>query len=526
MFTDEDVYLEIPIYMNRMQAPPAFSGEVSLLQYPLRPSNRPYGDQGNLVSVEISTDIPARMRQTYALNTNSVFFDDQADFHCDQMTLISRSACLDGSGLAVGVLHEGCLTLLPISSVSQFRPSLANVVDSPASETSSVGYTLTNKQLHFIEVADNLKNAQGLSQNWKSTDFYEDDSLETEDLFRKNFVVSDLADSLERKRQLQLYETPKNYLSALAGIETSDHSSTGTSLSRMTIHKQVETLLRGKVCVNFFTDIVPSLPPNTKQHTPEKEIVAALEDVAFLIQGYWVVRSSLTDHRRCLWPTRDLLLVSLRAGKELKASAFVSFSGGIPESELEELFKPLCVFEPSRSTWRFKYAEDSSFLRVYPDVASRQQLVMEGMLLELRNERSGRAGTSISQSDDVTVRTVSDLISKAVCNLEEIKKTVQARNPDKLVSDDLVRSIVVDTLHAIEIRPNLFILNKFDNPLYNYRNVLVQIYQQRNSATKAEILQEMSRISGQCILTDYELRKLIKEFASLEKGHWVFVDKS
>ena len=45
---DEDIELEFDVYMNG-----SLNEQLHLLQYPLRPHYRHYGDQGNLESVEM-----------------------------------------------------------------------------------------------------------------------------------------------------------------------------------------------------------------------------------------------------------------------------------------------------------------------------------------------------------------------------------------------------------------------------------------------------------------------------------------
>eukprot|EP00406_Dinophysis_acuminata_P070283 CAMPEP_0179282852 /NCGR_PEP_ID=MMETSP0797-20121207/37874_1 /TAXON_ID=47934 /ORGANISM="Dinophysis acuminata, Strain DAEP01" /LENGTH=215 /DNA_ID=CAMNT_0020991587 /DNA_START=155 /DNA_END=799 /DNA_ORIENTATION=- len=121
---DDPVVQECDVYLNRMYDPPDFVGHMYVLQYPLRPDYRPYGDQGELEQVELKTNA-GRLRFTYRLKQDHNYSDDGVvgdkitQKHVLNSTVVSNPAC----SYAVGVIHKGRMTLTPIRAMNQLRPN-------------------------------------------------------------------------------------------------------------------------------------------------------------------------------------------------------------------------------------------------------------------------------------------------------------------------------------------------------------------------------------------------------------------
>jgi len=120
---DDEIVREIDVYINRLP-----DAELYLLQYPLRPVYRPYGDQGQLATVDIKKT-QRRLRLSYLMNTESDNYDKDNPIHAvARHHLVSKpgSSSTDSS-YAIGILRGGSLTVSPLSAVCQFRPSFAHV---------------------------------------------------------------------------------------------------------------------------------------------------------------------------------------------------------------------------------------------------------------------------------------------------------------------------------------------------------------------------------------------------------------
>lgn len=120
------------------------SANVYLLQYPLRPVYRPYGDHGRLVSIKHRKH-QQTLRLEYALNTDSPYFDrsqiPESSLNDDgvpentnvngvtHQVLASVPCVTPDSSYGVGLLRGNRLYIMPVTSVLQFRPDFSYVDD-------------------------------------------------------------------------------------------------------------------------------------------------------------------------------------------------------------------------------------------------------------------------------------------------------------------------------------------------------------------------------------------------------------
>jgi len=119
---EDEVVQECDIFLNRMYDPPDFVGDMYVLQYPLRPIYRPYGDQGDLERIDLKP-IARRLRVVHKLHNNQNYDDDgvmseKLQRHVLSSVVIANPAC----SYAIGVMHEGKMTLTPLRAMAQFRP--------------------------------------------------------------------------------------------------------------------------------------------------------------------------------------------------------------------------------------------------------------------------------------------------------------------------------------------------------------------------------------------------------------------
>ena len=112
MDIDDEVVLEVDVVTNTTD--PAY-----LLQYPLRPRYRPYGDQGTLISGTISTE---SLNLSYSLNSASTNFDrSNTEYKQDTQVLFGKEI-KPLTKYCVGYISEGVLSLTPFDKLFQMRP--------------------------------------------------------------------------------------------------------------------------------------------------------------------------------------------------------------------------------------------------------------------------------------------------------------------------------------------------------------------------------------------------------------------
>ncbi|KAF4714275.1 hypothetical protein FOZ63_003222, partial [Perkinsus olseni] len=120
------------------------------------------------------------------------------------------------------------------------------------------------------------------------------------------------------------------------------------------------------------------------------------------------------------------------------------------------------------------------------------------------------------------VNRVKERIGKAVASVTEIRKLLQTLYPQDIVTD----ANAVEAMKqagGMKIRDKWILTSTGHKEIDTYRSVLLAIYRMKDSATKKEITDEFERVSGKkCTLTDHAIRRLIKEFADLKSGRWVF----
>ena len=135
MDIDDEVIIEYDVVLNTPQP-------VSLLQYPLRPRYRSYGDQGSLLSASISEDY---LHLHYSLDTNSKNFDrSNSEFKRDTQ-ILSGKYIKPLTKHCVGYVKDGILALTPLEKLLQIRP-----------DTSYLDSVLDKKQMEDKEENENL----------------------------------------------------------------------------------------------------------------------------------------------------------------------------------------------------------------------------------------------------------------------------------------------------------------------------------------------------------------------------------
>ncbi|KAH0485340.1 MAG: uncharacterized protein KVP18_003901 [Porospora cf. gigantea A] len=136
---DDPVVKEIDVYLNRVE-----NGSMYLLQFPLRPIYRPYGDQGQLSEIAYRPN-QKQLRMKYNLHMDTAAFDSSRRLDFDEAPthiLASQEAVSGGfnpvtgqggflgpafesqASYALGVMRDGKLYLTPTDHIQQFRPVL------------------------------------------------------------------------------------------------------------------------------------------------------------------------------------------------------------------------------------------------------------------------------------------------------------------------------------------------------------------------------------------------------------------
>ena len=533
---NDPVVSEVPVYLNHLQDPPFMCGEIYVLLNTLRHQSRPYGDQGQLCSVEFEEE-SNRLRLNYTLNTRADTYDASATHAVHQHSLVAKSAPRDATtgSYCVGVLSDGILNLVPVSALCQVKPSFEHI-DTEAASRKTAGVAksdeaskpLTGKALHYQQLVRCIRPERS---HWRQLDHYDFDSVEAADLVQEHILVHRSKKLREIKmRPLDFRGDQEQYLFNLSSQAEADKGAEGLhELSRLDFSRQVETVMKRMQIVKL-SELLSSLPANTRARYSETDVLAQLDQCALCIKGVWVVLSHLSPHRPQMWDTRDALLVLLQAGRDVTVQ-LLSGIGALPKDDIEDILRHVCSLDLLSNTWKLKLKEDVEFVAARPEVLKRHELVVNAMIhrLRVKKERAQSGAPtahapSTFSADEMHAMTDlarARLADAGALTTDELRQTLQAQTRDHFVSEAATLE-VLRHLQAVPLRERWALQTKGAevDPL---RHALIAMYRERDALTKPEILASFNAALGrQCELTDHDLRRLIKEFAHNAKGYWVF----
>ncbi|CAG9318502.1 unnamed protein product [Blepharisma stoltei] len=274
MELEDEVVCELDVVLNSQS-----EGQLFLIQYPLRPRYRPYGDQGTLSSGKIGAN---SLQLNYTLNSSGPNYDKKSnEFNHKEQTLQSKTI-VPLNDYWIGVIRENTLSLSPLEKVYQMRPAMDYVDASTktryiedkdeeenlkAEKESKKMRIFKKKEAHKVEEEEKLKPVEVLDMNNES-------SIEAfESLIPKNC------------EEIEITTNSAEYVANLLPEQTKNFGFRNT-LREMPISLQVEEILK-KAEVISYEFLIEMLGKN------DSRIDQALSQKATIIRGRWVCKSDL-----------------------------------------------------------------------------------------------------------------------------------------------------------------------------------------------------------------------------------------
>jgi len=290
---EDQVELELEVVLNK-----TFEEELALLQYPLRPRYRPYGDQGSISKASLSAN---SLELTYDLQKASPNYDKTAsDFSVSQQTLKSQKVN-PLTNYCVAVIQNNKLYMVPINYLYQMRPAMdyvdketqQKVIQDPQEDQEAKAEKEARKLRVYKKQKSETKPQQEETTEVK---YFSSKEKSSHQLFQSLFNTTlDPVTTLDQKTYQQRIMPPRP---EVAGIRE--------KYLELPLSLQVEEVLsRAEVgTTEFFLELV-----NSKD---EKKLTDILSQKCYLIQDKWVCKSELIyqDHRQ---KARDLCLETLQA---------------------------------------------------------------------------------------------------------------------------------------------------------------------------------------------------------------------
>lgn len=422
----DPVVAEIPVYLAKTLAQ-----QLYVLQFPVRPRSHNYDESTILKtkirprSGQIEMELGLHTRgATYdkskgeqiALNVDGAFRDkrdSEDNFYksnvMDKLVLTSTKALSDCSRYAVGVVRDSGLHLTPIASVFALRPSLAYLdqadkcrkkerKDSTGEEDSDEEDKVKKVTVRFEKPeTERSRKAKEKSygfllrqikeEPWVEVNYNKHGSDKSEFESRKLFCMyeDELVDqfSLSSKDYLNQLVPPTEEVKMLTpGLPA--HLMSKSGLISLDLHNHVKTVMIN-AGVASFTELIEVLDRGNAAEFL-LSVLKVLQQVAVLVQGNWVVKSDLLYPKDSKSETgvcneliqrgRDFVLYMFTKNPVLRRSE-VTDTVKLPGGDVKEILSGVSMYCSARAVWEFLLPTDTAFVKKYPDVFQRQQMIWQ-----------------------------------------------------------------------------------------------------------------------------------------------------
>ncbi|KAI3412356.1 uncharacterized protein J3R85_017485, partial [Psidium guajava] len=423
---DDEVVREIDVYFNPFVGATA---QLYVMQYPLRPSWRPYEIDERCEEVRVKSG-GSEIEVDLSINVDSKNYDSECNSRLmmTKQTLSSSWRPPRATGYAVGVLMDNKLYLNPVHAVVQLRPSMEhlnsgssknyvkgeNDVGVKAEESSEVKSAGSSKK-QAKKMASSAEQVTDNDEHWIQLEYHSSKSdLST------HYLQGMMA---EENSPILFAMNPCDYVDLLCPGVQKQNLKTNGALRRILLSTPPDERIRMMLCKEPEVHRYSALRYNVPD-VSDDVFLSELQRNALLVQGCWVPKTALTLQK----PSNESLVKGYRLDVWARDYTLLMFSKkpGVHITELpakkilaDAIKKFLIVFATERSSlgdWKFKQETDVSFMKQYPDIVSKQKQIWEGIETEMmkslmklqQGDRIGRG-----QDDPKNAQTKAAMASRA-----------------------------------------------------------------------------------------------------------------
>ncbi|KAL8490473.1 hypothetical protein ACS0TY_026098 [Phlomoides rotata] len=392
-----------------------------VLQYPLRPQWRPYGLDDRCEEVRVNPQT-AEVEIDLSIDTDSENYDSGADprVQMKKQTLATSWKPPPISGCVVGIRSGNKLYFSPIHAVVQLRPSMRHL-DNNSKESKRKAATRSNGDVAMkLEEHQEAKPSMTSKKQIKNVEQIKDIAAEWVHL-KYNSLRSDMTarclQKLMEQESSQIYfsMSSHDYLNSLCPGSSSDSFSSKApprrSLLALPLKERFQTWLCEGSLVHRF-DALKYLAPDESL----EEVLAVLQELAHLVQGLWVPKSSLVFRGEggINVLARDYVLLLFSKDVIIKDSALPKSPPQLNKA-MKEVLNVMATERPTFKDWKLKESPDFSFIKNNPSVVKKQEEVWESLeKYIIDNINRGKKGPSTrnplksSTTDNPTTSKVSN----------------------------------------------------------------------------------------------------------------------
>uniref|UniRef100_A0A7S4G0G6 DNA-directed RNA polymerase III subunit RPC5 n=1 Tax=Eutreptiella gymnastica TaxID=73025 RepID=A0A7S4G0G6_9EUGL len=558
MDEDDEIVGEFDVFISQ-QMP----NQLYLLQYPLRPSWRPY-DLEQLKTIRMKKPLH-KMEMDFRINTKGENYNkewkDKAEGKDDTFTLES-TRMQPKTKYAIGVLNADGFHLTSLPYVLQMRPDMsACKVGGLRRVDDDAGEDKAQRQVQSKHVADMLARQQRRLFSFKKVE-------EAKEAW--SMMGIHLSDSIEANSQLHhLYcnttvrvktgINPQRYVDAIFPPVKSDEASSDqrrwakVPLSRIQdypMDRRISSLLLSAHIMSF-SQIKALVRPTKADDT---DLIARLEQCAVLVQGNWVIKG-LQNCRGQLAAIRELLLYNFHQSERVSK---LKFTDSIPncttfKEDIAALFRDIAELDPypdrPGGLWKLKCPTDDAFLATFPDVVAKQGALWETRINRIKTGLADGSNTltfpwqpadpsldgaggavaaprddAISQQKEVQKFIIEQFRKYGVCSPVMLRaeyrlKKSDTSHPLSLTSEDLYASLLEKMTRKFN---DALVLLKMGVPeVDKWRQHMLQVFQEKKENKKEEVVGRIKELCGEEIPSGM-FGRLVREIAipSSNRQNW------
>ncbi|XP_010906545.1 uncharacterized protein [Elaeis guineensis] len=342
-----------------------------VMQYPLRPSWRPYELNERCEEVRVKPK-QSKIEVDLSLDVDSENYDRDVDEPLRiEKQILSSSKASFATSYAVGLLRGNQLHLNPVHAVVQLRPSMDHIdAGLQRRKHSAKGVQDSAKSTDEISeppkpsIRQGKKVSEDSNENidhepWISLEYHPIDGPFAERYHQKM--------AAEEKNIVQFTMKPSDYVNTLCPGTSADKKRTRGPPRRVLLSMPLEERLNKWLTecsqVNHFDALMYLAPTNS-----EKDVLKLLQLHAYLVQGLWVTKSSLLyEGFNAL--ARDHILFLFSKNPVIHSDKLKT----LRSAPLKHILSTLAVERSVFSDWKFKEPTDISFLKRYPDIVKEQE---------------------------------------------------------------------------------------------------------------------------------------------------------
>ncbi|CAA7042484.1 unnamed protein product [Microthlaspi erraticum] len=371
---EEDVVVrEIDVYFN-----PSIDANTKLyvLQYPLRPSWRPYEMDERCEEVRVNPST-SQVEIDMSMDVNSSNYDSEfgSKLHMTKQTLTTTWKQPPTLDYAIGVLSGDKLHLNPVHAVAQLRPSMDYLSTKKKQEEAIEESAGTSKKKNKAAQASADQKPVD-EEKWVSLKYH---GLQSE--FSSKYLMGMMANE---NSSIDFNMSPEVYINSLCRGESSRNSESKDISIRALTSLPLEERVQKLLCKSFLMGRSLFRYSVLKYYAPEysdEDFLKVLEQYAWLVQGLWTPKTSLLKLGKLEF-SRDYGLMQFSKGPTIKYSV-VEATGARLKGDIKTRLSEFAKDRPLLCDWKFKEPTDVSFQKFYPEIADKQANIWKEMEVKL-----------------------------------------------------------------------------------------------------------------------------------------------